>query len=218
MNMNMNIAFCPLNKAQNYSGWQETQKTICQLCQLFYNRGWINATGGGIAVRQKNLIFIAPVKENHDSACPSEVSVLDVQQDLKNDEELEVLGHQSLLVLPILHRGAKTVLHTHSMNSMLATWLFENEFPLTSLAARKSFRGFGPSQKLTIPIVSNNEEPKDLINSFKEAMEKAGDFQAVLIQGHGIYIWGEEWMEVQKKLVGYEYLLEDVVNFKRENI
>lgn len=33
---------------------------ICELCRLFYDKDWVTGTGGGMSIRQDDLVYLAP--------------------------------------------------------------------------------------------------------------------------------------------------------------
>lgn len=33
---------------------------ICELCRLFYDQNWVTGTGGGMSVRDGDLVYLAP--------------------------------------------------------------------------------------------------------------------------------------------------------------
>lgn len=33
---------------------------ICELCKLFYDKDWVTGTGGGMSIRDGDLVYLAP--------------------------------------------------------------------------------------------------------------------------------------------------------------
>lgn len=48
-------------------------------------------------------------------------------------------------------------------------------------------------ETLTVPIIENTPEEKDLKERMALAMEEYPDSCAVLVRRHGVYVWGESW-------------------------
>nr|GAT42754.1 methylthioribulose-1-phosphate dehydratase [Mycena chlorophos] len=49
---------------------------IPELCRNFYQLGWVTGTGGGITIRQGNLVYIAPSGVKKERVLPEHVFVL----------------------------------------------------------------------------------------------------------------------------------------------
>lgn len=114
-------------------------------------------------------------------------------------------------------RSAGAVIHTHSMNAVLTTlimekknksvWRITHQEMIKGIrmgSERKSYRFF---DIIEIPIIKNTPEEKDLQASMREAMEKYPLSNAVLVERHGIYVWGSSWEEAKSMNECYDYLL-----------
>lgn len=47
---------------------------ICELCRLFYDKDWVTGTGGGMSIRDKDLVYLAP------SGVQKEVCILKINE------------------------------------------------------------------------------------------------------------------------------------------
>jgi methylthioribulose-1-phosphate dehydratase len=112
-------------------------------------------------------------------------------------------------------RDAGAVLHSHSVNTMLATLVFEDAFRVTHLEMMKGIRGVGYHDELVVPIVENTAHEHELEGRMAEAMKAYPDSFAVLVRRHGVYVWGRDWVEAKTHAECYDYLFEAAVKMKQ---
>ena len=114
-------------------------------------------------------------------------------------------------------RNAGAVIHTHSTNAVLTTMILERMnrkvWRITHQEMIKGIR-IGSSKDsyrffdvIEIPVIKNTPEEKDLQASMRAAMEAYPDANAVLVERHGIYVWGETWEKAKSMNECYDYLL-----------
>lgn len=215
---------CPLHRSEKNSiPRDDCQQAICNLCRLFYSKGWINATGGAISIRDENKIYFGPVGVENKGQCPLELFVLDLEGQIKEiPEKITGLAEsKSLMVLLHTLKNAGAVIHTHSMNSMLITWLYSGEIRLSESELENILRRKIENASLQdhiIPIVENSPEEKKLFQSLSGAITGNPNARAALVRGHGIYIWGRDWMEAKQYLELYEWLFEMLIQSKQKTL
>src|SRR5919205_1149531 len=88
-----------------------------------------------------------------------------------DDEALRPSECSSLFLKAINLRGAGAVIHSHSINAMLATLLFGSEFTISHLEMIKGIEGMGFHDRLTVPIIENTARECDLADAMGEAIE-----------------------------------------------
>lgn len=111
-------------------------------------------------------------------------------------------------------RGAGAVIHSHSIHAVMATLVFDDALRLTHLEMMKGIRGVGYHDTLVVPIIENTAHECDLAESMAEAIESFPTSHAVLVRRHGVYIWGEDWVEAKRHAECYDYLFEAAVKMK----
>ena len=115
-------------------------------------------------------------------------------------------------------RDAGAVLHSHSINAMLATLSSESELRITHLEMMKGIRGTGYHDVLEVPIIDNTAHECDLADSMAEAMEAYPHADAVLVRRHGVYVWGRSWIEAKTQAECYDYLFGAAVEMRKLGI
>lgn len=200
---------------------------ICELCRQFYGLGWVSGTGGGISVRGAEGIYMAPSGVQKERLRPEDIYLLD---DARLDDahvvcapadtKLKISECRPLFYNAFRLRGAGAVMHSHSVWAVLATRLFAprnqpGEFVCTGLEMQKGLRGVGCFDTLRVPIIANTAREAELTESMAKAMQAYPAVDAVLVAGHGVYVWGETWAQAKTQAECYDYLFRAVVEGHR---
>lgn len=200
---------------------------ICELCRQFYDLGWVSGTGGGISIKGEAGIFMAPSGVQKERIAPQDVFVLGAD-DLSTcsvvtaptNAALRISECQPLFFNAFRTRGAGAVLHSHSVWAVLAARLFSpkgepGEFVTTGLEMQKGLRGKGCFDTVRIPIIANTAREAQLTESMAQAMDEHPDVDAVLVAGHGVYVWGDTWVKAKTQAECLDYLFRATVELHR---
>ncbi len=196
---------------------REVRELICELCRLFYQKGWASGTGGGISIRNGDNIFMAPSGVQKERIQPEEVFELDLAGEVTRSPGggFKVSECKPLFMQAFTLRNAGAVLHSHSINAMLASWLYDTHFKITNLEMQKGIAGAGAFDTLEVPIIANTAYESQLTDSIQKAIEDNPKTSAVLVRGHGVYIWGKSWIQAKTQAECYDYLFEAAVKLKQ---
>ncbi|MEM9069344.1 MAG: methylthioribulose 1-phosphate dehydratase [Myxococcota bacterium] len=190
---------------------------ICELCRQFYTQGWVSGTGGGISIREGDRVWMAPSGVQKERLQPEDLFELNadgtVHKAPPGDAKLSACS--PLFFNAFRLRDAGAVLHSHSINAMLATLVFDREVRITHLEMMKGIRGHGYHDELVVPIIRNTAHECDLADTMAEAIEAYPKSQAVLVERHGVYVWGKDWVEAKTHAECYDYLFEAAVKMKQ---
>lgn len=196
----------------------DPRSLVVDLCRQFYFQGWCTGTGGGISVRDGGRIYIAPSGVQKERIAPEDLFVLDGNGDpieSPADPALEISACTPLFMNAYRLRDAGAVLHSHSVNAMLATLLFDTHFEITHLEMMKGLRGVGYHDTVRVPIIDNTAHECDLADAMAEAIDANPGVDAVLVRRHGIYVWGRDWAHAKTQAECYDYLFDAAVQMKR---
>lgn len=197
------------------------RETIVDLCRAFYGLGWVSGTGGGISIRREGRVYIAPSGVQKERLEPEDLFVLDEDGEVLErpaDESLRVSACAPLFFNAYRLRGAGAVLHSHSVNAMLATLVSDDVFRVTQLEMMKGITGTGFYDELVVPIIENTAHECDLADSMADAMRAHPDAHAVLVRRHGVYVWGADWVQAKTHAECYDYLFEAAVRMRQLGI
>lgn len=207
---------------------------ICELCRQFYDLGWVSGTGGGISIRGPEGIYMAPSGVQKERMRPEDIYLLD-PQDLDDarvlcppatrpdGSTLKISECRPLFYNAFRLRDAGAVLHSHSVWSVLASRMFSStgaagEFVCQGLEMQKGLRGVGCFDTVRVPIIANTPREAQLTASMAAAIEAYPDVDAVLVAGHGVYVWGQTWAQAKTQAECYDYLFRAVVEAHRLGI
>ena len=196
---------------------QDPRALVVELCRHFYSLGWVSGTGGGISLRDGDRIYMAPSGVQKERLQPEDLYALDLE-----GRVLEAPAHTTRLsaCAPLfLHafrkRGAGAVLHSHSVNALLATLTPDREFRTTHLEMQKGIRGVGYYDTLVVPIIDNTAHEHELADDLGAAMDAYPASDAVLVRRHGVYVWGATWQQAKTQAECYDYLFEAAVKMRQ---
>lgn len=200
-------------------GADDAKAVICALGRRFYELGWVSGTGGGIAVKHEQRVFMAPSGVHKELLSPETIFELDERGEVlagpPPSSGLTVSQCRPLFLAAMELREAGAVIHTHSRRALLATLVFGRAVRLTRLEMLKGLRGVGYDDVHTVPVIDNTAHECDLRDALVEAMRAAPASHAVLVRRHGIYVWGRDWQEAKRHAECYDYLLDIAVEMKR---
>lgn len=200
---------------------------ISELCRQFYELGWVSGTGGGISIRDHEGIHMAPSGVQKERIAPEDVYLLDASElgacrVLRHpaSPELKVSECQPLFYNAYRDRGAGAVIHSHSIWAVLAARLASPRgepgvFACEGLEMQKGLRGKGCFQRIEVPIIRNTAREAELTDSMAQAMQAHPDVDAVLVAGHGVYVWGDTWVRAKTQAECYDYLFRAAVEAHR---
>lgn len=200
---------------------------ICELCRLFYGLGWVSGTGGGISIRGPEGIFIAPSGVQKERMRPEDIYLLDgdaldraVVRRAPTNPALKISECRPLFFNAYRQRGAGAVIHSHSIWALLAARLFSpdgrpGELRCQGIEMQKGLRGVGCFDTLRVPIIANTAREAELTDSMGAAMDAYPDVDAVIVAGHGVYVWGRDWVQAKTQAECYDYLFRALVEAHR---
>ena len=193
---------------------------VCELCRNFYNLGWASGTGGGISIKESGKIYMAPSGVQKERLKPEDIFVLDEQGETIEEpgRGLKLSQCSPLFMHAYQIRSAGAVLHSHSLNAMMATTQYETHFRIRNMEMQKGVEGFGAFDTLEVPIIENTAYECDLADSLAEAIRNNPKSHAILVRRHGVYVWGKDWKQAKTHAECYDYLFEAAVRMKQMGI
>ncbi len=199
---------------------QQTRELVCELCRNFYNLGWASGTGGGISIKESGKIYMAPSGVQKERLKPEDIFVLDEQGETIEEpgRGLKLSQCSPLFMHAYQIRSAGAVLHSHSLNAMMATTQYETHFRIRNMEMQKGVEGFGAFDTLEVPIIENTAYECDLADSLAEAIRNNPKSHAILVRRHGVYVWGKDWKQAKTHAECYDYLFEAAVRMKQMGI
>jgi ribulose-5-phosphate 4-epimerase/fuculose-1-phosphate aldolase len=82
----------------------------------------------------------------------------------------------------------------------------------------KGIRGMGYHDTLVVPIIKNTAYEGDLAASLEQVIVEYPSTFAVLVERHGVYVWGKDWKEAKTHAECYDYLFQVAVELRKLGI
>lgn len=227
---------------------QHPANHIPTLCAHFYTLGWVTGTGGGTSIVANDKVYLAPTGVQKELIKPQDIFVLPaecikynlVSKDrishhdmpyLRQPKELRASACTPLFLTSFRLRNAKCCIHTHSHWAVLVTLLIERDTPgkdFFEIEKLEQIKGIpkGPSQKgnlgyldrLRVPIIRNTPKEEDLTESLERAIMAWPDTYAVLVERHGIYVWGDTVAQAKTICESLDYIFHLAVDMNTHRI
>lgn len=208
---------------------KDTRVLLSDLCRHFYTLGWVSGTGGSITIKAhddsipkpQQLILMSPSGVQKERMVPEDMYVLSSNGSILSAPSPKPYPHKPpkcsdcgpLFLKAYDMRNAGAVIHSHGMESCLATMInpLSKEFRISHMEMIKGIQGHGYYDELVVPIIENTAHEGELTESLAQAIEAYPKTTAVLVRNHGIYVWGDSWISAKTQAECYHYLFEAAI-------
>lgn len=202
----------------------QLRELLCTLLTLFYAKDWVSGTGGGICARRGDgMLLVAPTGVHKELVRPEDLFALDpktcaVVEPPKNPA-LAPSECSSIFAAICQERGAGSVVHSHSLSSVLAADLTDGHDTLTigGLEMLKGIRDTPNTAQHAVPVIGNTARESDLTATVTAVARDAryANSHAILVRDHGAYIWGSDIWEAKRHAEVYHFLFQAMVQRRR---
>ena len=195
---------------------RECRERVCELCRLLYQAGWASGTGGGFSLREGDRIYVAPSGVPKERITPEQVFVVDLEGRVlvPGAGSMKVSACTPLFLHAYRLRGAGAVLHSHSLNACVASVVSGRTFRIRGLEMMKGIDGAYADKVHEVPILDNTPFEHELSDGLRDAMLAHPEASAVLVLGHGVYVWGRDWAHAKTQAECYDYLFAAAVRLR----
>lgn len=193
------------------------RQLLCEMLRLFYAKGWVSGTGGGICgFDGKHRLLVAPTGMHKETLRPGDFFVIDpASGDVlqpADEERLRPSECAGVFCTVIGSRDAGAVMHSHALDAVLAADLGDEWLTLRGFEMLKGIPGVVSSDEHRVPIIENTPRETELVQGVERALAdvRFAETYAVLVRDHGAYIWGRDIWETKKHAEVYHWLFEAV--------
>ncbi|MGZ4129018.1 MAG: methylthioribulose 1-phosphate dehydratase [Actinomycetota bacterium] len=199
---------------------RQTKDLLCELLRVFYDKGWVSGTGGGICgPTDDGNLFLAPTGVHKERIQPDDFFVVSPSDGSvvapAEDPALRPSECNSIFCTAARMRGARSVMHSHALSSVLAADLgsSDDHIAIDRLEMLKGIRGVGNRDRHLVPLIRNTPRESELVEQVEKALadERFASSYAILVADHGAYIWGEDVWETKRHAELYHFLFEAIV-------
>lgn len=195
------------------------------MLRLFYEKGWVSGTGGGIcALESPGRLLLAPTGVHKELVKPQDLFVLDVstgdvlESPAGRSEATPSKGFRpsecrEIFRTIIRERGAGAVVHSHALSAVLACDLtHSDELAIADLEMLKGIPGVANTDEHLIPVVDNTPTEPELVAAVEDVLRDSrfASACAIGVRDHGAYLWGADIWEAKKHTEVYHFLFEAI--------
>lgn len=197
---------------------RETRALLCELLRAFYDKGWASGTGGGICgPTDDGNMFLAPTGVHKERVQPEDLFVVSPHDGSvlvpASDPALKPSECGGVFRTCVRERGARSVAHSHALNSVLAADQASDALVIEGFEMLKGIRGVSNRDQHLVPVIANTMRESDLVDGVSAALAdpRFGGAFCVLVRDHGAYIWGDDVWEAKRHAEVYHWLFEAVL-------
>lgn len=197
-----------------------TRDLLVELLGVFYAKGWVSGTGGGICgPADGGGLLLAPTGVHKERVKPDEFFTVDPADGrilrTPDDPSLRPSECNAIFSLTARERGARSVVHSHALSAVLAGDLAGgvDHVEIRDLEMLKGIRGVGNRDVHRLPVIRNTPRESELVEQLTRVLRdpRFESSFAVVVQDHGAYIWGDDVWEAKRHTEVYHFLFEAVV-------
>jgi methylthioribulose-1-phosphate dehydratase len=179
----------------------DAAQSLIKVGKFFDGKGWAPATSGNYSARlDAEFAAITLSGAAKGSLTPESILLVDMEG-MSQDARKPSAETPLHTMLYKLDDKIGSVLHTHSVNSVVLSRLLKNKKKLkfSDYEIQKAFGGVETHEtEIVVPIFDNTQDMVALAEEAREKLEGRSDVPGFLVRGHGLYAWGTDVHEAQK--------------------
>jgi len=179
---------------------------LVEVVHRLHARGLCPGTSGNFsAVRDDGRLVITASGVDKGLLDESQLVVVDA-----TGARLEGTGKPSAetgLHLALVERGARAILHVHSVWNTLVSLRHAGGLTISGLEMLKGLSGVTThDHREVVPVLANSQDIAALAVELRRVLDDRT--HGVLIAGHGLYTWGSDLAEAFRHVEIFEFLFE----------
>lgn len=205
----------------------EIRRHLVARLRVFTERGWISGTGGGICgLAPDGGLLVAPSGVDKELVEPDELFTIDPRTEavLVAPQRPGLRPSECTPIFALLarERGAGSVAHTHALSAVLFGDLADggDAVIVERLEMLKGVRGVANTERHAVPVIRNTPTELELVGNMARAIAdpRFARACAVVVEDHGVYVWGDDLREAKRHTETYHYLFEATVARRQRRI
>jgi len=198
-----------------------TRDLLTELLVLFYVKGWVSGSGGGICgPADGGGLLLAPTGVHKERVRSDEFFTVDPSDgrviERPADARLRPSECNAIFCEAARERGARSVVHSHALSAVLAGDLARDgadHVAIRDLEMLKGIRGVANRDVHLVPVIRNTPRESELVEQLAAVLADPRFERtfAVIVADHGAYIWGDDVWEAKRHTEVYHFLFEAAV-------
>jgi methylthioribulose-1-phosphate dehydratase len=173
----------------------------------FASFGWMRGTSGNLSVvLSRDPLLLAVTASGHDKGelTPADVVLVDARGAAVNGGKPSAEAELHARVAALT--GAGAVVHVHSLASVAMGRHEPGGIVFKDIEMLKGVGQLAHDVEVTLPVIANSQDMKVLGDRLEAAREPR--MPAVVVAGHGLYVWGDDPRQARHHTEVVEWLLE----------
>lgn len=182
--------------------------------------GWMRGTSGNLSeVLERSPMALAVTSSGVDKGMLSATDVVVVDG---RGEVIEIAGLEprkpsaeaGLHARIASVTGAGAVVHVHALNAVVAAHRWPDGVPLQDVEMLKGIGRDAHDDLVVVPVIANSQDMGELGDRFVSAHRP--DVPAMIVAGHGMYVWGDDLTQARHYTESIEWLLSYAIATNKE--
>lgn len=181
----------------------------------FNGLGWMAATSGNLSeVLSREPLLLAVTASGRDKGelRPDDIAVVDadgVAVPAPSLEPRRPSAEAGLHARVAAVTGAGSVVHVHTLNAVAAARRWPEGVVLQDVEMLKALDRGAHGDVVRVPVIANSQDMRELGAEFERVHDTA--VPAVLVAGHGSYVWGADTLQARWRTEALDWLLGDAL-------
>ena len=173
--------------------------------------GWMAATSGNLSeVLRRDPLLLAVTASGRDKGelRPADVAVVDAAGAAVHVQGIEPVrpsAEAGLHAHVAAVTGAGAVFHVHTLNAVEAAHRWPAGVALQDVEMLKALDRSAHGDLVRVPVIANSQDMQELGARFDSAFDAS--VPAVLVAGHGSYVWGADALQARWRTEALDWLL-----------
>lgn len=192
-----------------------TLQDFVELIHWVHAQGWSPATSTNYSLRhplESKQVYLSSSGIDKANFLPEHFLLMSVEGQLQAGfEHLTPSAETAIHLMLYQQTDCHVVLHTHSKADTLLSRLKAKakQVLLKDYELLKGFRNIDSHDaEIIIPIFDNDQDIAALSQKMAEYLANNSDCQAMLINSHGLYVWGRSLAEAKRHLEVCQFLFD----------
>ncbi len=183
------------------------ESELVEVVRRLHARGLATGTGGNFSALSERGLVITASGVDKGALTPAQLVTVD-------GEGRVVAGQgkpsaETAIHLMLAARGARAVLHVHSVWNTLLSLHHSHELVLTGFEMLKGLAGVTSHEhREHVPVIANSQDVPHLARQIERALGPTT--HGVLVAGHGLTTWGDSLADAFRHVEIFEFLFEVV--------
>ena len=172
--------------------------------------GWMRATSGNLSevlCRDPLLLAVTASGRDKGELRPDDVAVVDAGGEavqVPGIERARPSAEAGLHAHVAAVTGARSVVHVHTLNAVEAARRWPDGVVLQDLEMLKALDRGAHGDVVRVPVIANSQDMHELGARFERVYDGV---PALLVAGHGSYVWGADTLQVRWRTEALDWLL-----------